>query len=124
MRRFVPRFKGGPEVKIPRNKPKRGLKQSEKLKHGPVLTIVKDGEVVLGKRFRRAMKNSEVKELSPKPSVSVSARPRRLPGRGGVPAKTEPPTCNNREIEAPVPIWETTFQYPEEQIPGRDRGSH
>lgn len=124
MRRFVPKFHGGPEVKIQPSKAKRGLKQADKLKHGPVLTIVKDGEVILGKRFRRAMKTSEIQDLSPKPSVSARATPRQLPGRGGVPAKTEPPTRNNREIEEPVPIWETTFQHPEERIPGRDRGSH
>lgn len=126
MRRFVPKFHGGPEVKLPRSKDKSGLRQSEKLKHGPVLQVVKDGQIILNKRFRRALKNATVTALSPKPSVSASATPQKLLGRGGVPAKTEPPTRENRLSEGASPAyWDTAPSRPtEERTPGRDRGLH
>lgn len=126
MRRFRPTYNGGPVDKIKAKRAKRGLKKQEQLKHGPVLTVVQDGQVLLNKRFRRAMKTAGTQALSPQPSVSASAKSRKLPGRRGVSAITEPPPRENRLSEGASPqYWDTTpLQFTEERTPGRDRGSH
>lgn len=107
MRQFRPKltYHGGPVSKIPRSQPKRGLKLQERLKHGPVITIVKNGRVLLPNKF---------KKLSPQPGVSACATPSELPGRGGVPAKLEPPIRETRR----------TNQREGERALGRDRGLH
>lgn len=98
--RHKPTHHGGPVSKLPRPAPKRGLKQSEKLPNGPVVTVVQNGRIVTNKRFERAINFAAVTELSPQPCVSASATPPRLLGRGGIPAKSEPPTRETPKDES------------------------
>lgn len=107
-------YHGGPISKLPRSRPKRGLKLSQILKHGPVIEVVKNGQILLPKRFQKYTQTAKNKLLSPQPGVSACATPSELPGRGGIPAKSEPAIrerrrTNQREVEREL---------------GRDRGLH
>jgi len=75
----------------------RGLRQSAKQPHGPVLTVVKDGQVLMPRRYRRALKT-----LSPQPgTVACDAR------AVSFPAEVIPPRIITRERVDRTPATKT-----------------
>lgn len=62
MRRFVPKFNGGPIAKVGKNHEK-ALRGTNLGKSGQVIVVVKDGSVQTPKRFKRAMETAPTTEL-------------------------------------------------------------
>ena len=89
--RWKPLYHGGPVRRIPRHKHKRGLKPSETQPAGPVLIVMKNGQVLMPNRYRRFLQQTEPTNLlSPQPGAASLVKAPRLPGRDGDPAKSEP----------------------------------
>lgn len=107
MRRFVPKFHGGPELKIPvaeRSARKRGLKSTVTTVPTNVRVIVRNGQIVAPAKFRKVLPQILAAQaklnsgLSPKQKkgslVGVS-----LPlGREGAPAPTTDPQSDWQDL--------------------------
>lgn len=87
----VPRYHGGPQVKSGKAKIERGLRQQQKLQHGKVIEVMKDGQVLHPKRLSRALPQiqaaaEKLAQQNPSPQ-----RDEALPGRAGMSSIQIPP---------------------------------